>query len=56
MNLYNRRILINRLGIGLSMLAMAFGLLALLWILFTFFQGLRGAELGFLYTGYASPR
>ncbi|WP_305072936.1 phosphate ABC transporter permease PstA [Propionivibrio sp.] len=38
MNLYNRRILINRLGIGLSMLAMAFGLLALLWILFTLFS------------------
>ena len=38
MNLYYRRILINRLGIGLSMLAMAFGLLALLWILFTLFS------------------
>jgi len=38
MNLYNRRILINRLGIGLSMLAMALGLFALLWILFTLFS------------------
>lgn len=33
MNRYSRRILTNRIGIGLSMLAMAFGLLALLWIL-----------------------
>ena len=38
MNLYNRRMLINRLGIGLSMLAMALGLFALLWILFTLFS------------------
>ncbi len=38
MNLYNRRILINRLCIGLSMLAMALGLFALLWILFTLFS------------------
>ncbi len=38
MNLYNRRILINRLGIGLSMMAMALGLFALLWILFTLFS------------------
>lgn len=37
MNLYSRRILINRLGIGLSMAAMAAGLAALLWILFTLF-------------------
>jgi phosphate transport system permease protein len=33
MNLYRRRIWINRLGIGLSMAAMTFGLLALSWIL-----------------------
>ncbi|HMW56209.1 MAG TPA: phosphate ABC transporter permease PstA [Accumulibacter sp.] len=37
MNRYSRRILTNRIGIGLSMLAMAFGLLALLWILWTLF-------------------
>ena len=30
MNLYSRRLLINRIGIALSMIAMAFGLLALL--------------------------
>jgi phosphate transport system permease protein len=35
MNLYTRRTWINRLGIGLSMLAMAIGLAALLWILWT---------------------
>ena len=35
MELYGRRVLINRLGIGLSMIAMAFGLLALTWILWT---------------------
>ncbi|MDD5296793.1 MAG: phosphate ABC transporter permease PstA [Rhodocyclaceae bacterium] len=33
MDLYRRRIWINRLGIGLSMAAMSFGLLALTWIL-----------------------
>lgn len=38
MNLYSRRLLINRIGIGLSMLAMAVGLAALLWILFTLFS------------------
>jgi phosphate transport system permease protein len=32
---YRRRILINRLGIGFSMMAMAFGLAALMWILWT---------------------
>ncbi|MBI5936343.1 MAG: phosphate ABC transporter permease PstA [Betaproteobacteria bacterium] len=38
MNLYQRRIWSNRIGIGLSMLAMTFGLLALLWILWTLFS------------------
>ncbi|MCU0842884.1 MAG: phosphate ABC transporter permease PstA [Thiobacillaceae bacterium] len=38
MNLYQRRIWTNRVGIGLSMLAMSFGLLALLWILWTLFS------------------
>ncbi len=37
MNLYSRRLLTNRIGIALSMIAMAFGLLALLWILWTLF-------------------
>lgn len=35
MDLYRRRLLTNRLGIGLSMIAMAFGLAALAWILWT---------------------
>ncbi len=38
MNLYTRRVLTNRIGIALSMIAMAFGLLALLWILWTLFS------------------
>lgn len=37
MNLYSRRLWTNRIGIALSMVAMAFGLLALLWILWTLF-------------------
>jgi phosphate transport system permease protein len=37
MSLYSRRIWTNRIGIALSMLAMAFGLAALLWILWTLF-------------------
>jgi len=38
MNLYTRRTWINRLGIGLSMMAMVIGLAALLWILWTLFS------------------
>ncbi|WP_291995299.1 phosphate ABC transporter permease PstA [Candidatus Accumulibacter sp. ACC003] len=38
MNVYGRRLLINRLGIGVSMIAMAFGLAALMWILWTLFS------------------
>ncbi len=37
MSLYTRRVWTNRIGIALSMVAMAFGLLALLWILWTLF-------------------
>lgn len=37
MNLYSRRVWTNRVGIALSMVAMAFGLFALLWILWTLF-------------------
>lgn len=40
-HIYARRIWVNRIGITLSMAAMAFGLLALLWILWTlFYNGL----------------
>lgn len=35
MDLYRRRLMINRIGISLSMLAMSFGLAALMWILWT---------------------
>jgi phosphate transport system permease protein len=38
MNLYARRLWINRIGISISMLAMAFGLAALMWILWTLFS------------------
>lgn len=38
MSLYTRRLWINRIGIALSMIAMAFGLAALLWILWTLFS------------------
>jgi phosphate transport system permease protein len=38
MDLYSRRLFINRLGIGLSMAAMVFGLAALTWILWTLFS------------------
>ncbi len=37
MQLYSRRLLTNQAGIALSMIAMAFGLAALLWILWTLF-------------------
>ncbi len=38
MSLYTQRLWINRIGIGLSMLAMALGFVALLWILWTLFS------------------
>lgn len=38
MQLYQRRVWINRIGMSLSMAAMAVGLLALLWILWTLFS------------------
>ena len=38
MNLYTRRIWANRIGIALSMTAMAFGLFFLMWILWTLFS------------------
>ncbi|MBI4997706.1 MAG: phosphate ABC transporter permease PstA [Rhodocyclales bacterium] len=38
MDIYSRRLFVNRIGIGLSMLAMLIGLAALLWILFTLFS------------------
>ena len=44
--LYRRRKLINQIGIGASMLAMALGLVALLWILAVLFgKGIGGLDL-----------
>ena len=37
-NLYRRRLLTNRIGIALSMMAMVLGLFVLLWILFVLFK------------------
>jgi len=37
-NLYRRRLLTNRIGIALSMIAMTLGLIVLLWILFVLFK------------------
>lgn len=46
MNIYNRRRGINYLSLGLSILAMAFGLFWLFWIMFTLFKfGLPGLTL-----------
>ncbi|CAM4167926.1 phosphate ABC transporter permease PstA [Psychrobacter arenosus] len=42
-SLYNKRRLINKLGLGFALSAMAFGLFWLLWILFTLFvEGFQG--------------
>ena len=42
-SLYNKRRLINKVGLGFALSAMAFGLLWLLWILFTLFvEGFQG--------------
>jgi phosphate transport system permease protein len=56
MNLYSRRILTNRIGISLSMFAMAFGLAALLWILWTlFFNGFNALSWDFFTRDTPAP-
>jgi phosphate transport system permease protein len=56
MNLYSRRILTNRVGIALSMLAMSFGLAALLWILWTlFYNGFAALSWGFFTQDTPAP-
>ncbi len=55
MDLYRRRIWLNRLGIGMSMFAMSFGLLALLWILWTLFSKGFGALSWDLFTQDTPP-
>ena len=56
MNLYTRRILVNQVGIALSMAAMAFGLAALLWILWTlFYNGFSALSLDFFTQDTPAP-
>ena len=56
MNLYSRRILTNRIGIALSMVAMAFGLAALMWILWTlFYNGFSALSWGFFTQDTPAP-
>ncbi len=56
MNLYGRRTWINRLGIGLSMVAMALGLAGLLWILWTLFaKGFAALSWDFFTTDTPAP-
>lgn len=56
MQIYTRRVLINRLGIGLSMVAMAFGLAALMWILWTLFsKGFAAFSLDFFVHDTPAP-
>lgn len=56
MNLYSRRILTNRIGISLSMFAMAFGLAALMWILWTlFFNGFNALSWDFFTQDTPAP-
>lgn len=55
MNLHQRRYLVNRIALTLSMSAMAFGLVWLAWILFTVFvQGVSGLSLN-LFTQMTPP-
>ncbi len=54
--LYRRRRLINQLGIGASMVAMLFGLSALLWILWTlFYNGLSAFSWAFFTESTPAP-
>lgn len=56
MNIYQRRLWTNRIGIGLSMLAMVFGLVALLWILWTLFaKGFSAFDLDFFIKDTPAP-
>jgi phosphate transport system permease protein len=56
MNLYSRRIWTNRIGIALSMFAMAFGLAALMWILWTLFsKGFAALSLDFFAQDTPAP-
>ena len=55
-NLYRKRILINRLGISLSMLAMALGLVGLLWILAVLFiNGFKALDFNMFFHSTPAP-
>ena len=55
-NLYRKRILINRLGISLSMLAMALGLVVLLWILAVLFiNGFKALDFNMFFHSTPAP-
>lgn len=55
-NLYRRRILINRIGISLSMLAMALGLTVLLWILSVLFiNGFKALDFNMFFHSTPAP-
>jgi phosphate transport system permease protein len=55
-NLYRRRLLTNRIGIALSMLAMSLGLFVLLWILFVLFKnGFQALDLNLFMHSTPAP-
>jgi len=55
-NLYRRRILTNRIGISLSMLAMALGLFVLLWILSVLFiNGFKALDFNMFFHSTPAP-
>ena len=54
--LYRRRLLTNRVGIALSMLAMTLGLFVLLWILFVLFKnGFQALDLNMFFKSTPAP-
>jgi len=55
-NLYRRRLLTNRVGITLSMIAMALGLFVLLWILFVLFKnGFQALDWNMFFSSTPAP-
>ena len=55
-NLYRRRLLVNRVGMFLSMMAMVLGLAGLLWILLTlFYNGLSSFGADFFFKSTPAP-
>ena len=55
-NLYRRRLLTNRIGIALSMLAMTLGLFVLLWILFVLFKnGFQALDWNLFFSSTPAP-